>query len=168
MSGTNANSPPGSGGAGGDPSMEDILASIRRILAEDEPVPDAGTAVTAPAPVNGGKPPVVKEDVLVLDASMLAPAEPVPVVTPQPQVPPVGTPAAAATPVSAKANGSAAEPTVAEDRPLIIRNTLPCFEEAVRAALQPVIQQWAESTLPMLVERMVRTEVERVVGGAVQ
>ena len=50
-----------------DPSMEDILASIRRILSEDEqPAKAAATAAAAPA---------VEDDVLALDDSMLV-AEP--------------------------------------------------------------------------------------------
>ncbi len=39
---------PGPSGGSADPSMEDILASIRRILTEEEAVPP-GTAVPAPA-----------------------------------------------------------------------------------------------------------------------
>lgn len=169
MSGTNSNSPPGPNGAG-DPSMEDILASIRRILAEDEPVPDA--ASTAPAD-GGAAPPTAKEDVLVLDASMLAPApspEAEPLITPAPEVAvasgaaDIAAPAAAA--MAVHTNGAAS--ASGDDRPLILRNTLPCFEDAVREALEPVIKQWLDAALPKLVERLVRTEVERVVGGVVQ
>lgn len=188
MSGTNSNSPPGPNGAG-DPSMEDILASIRRILAEDEPVPDAA-AVTAAvgAATNGGASPALKEDVLVLDSSMLAPAPPpeaAPVLTPveAPVVAPVQAPVPVA-PISAEvvpgpepimaaaaavmANGTNGIHALGEGRPLVLRNTLPCFEDAVREALQPVIKQWLDVALPKLVERLVRTEVERVVGGVVQ
>ncbi len=49
-------------GAGADPSMEDILASIRRILSEDETPPASPAA-----------PPSGASDVLVLDPSMLVP-----------------------------------------------------------------------------------------------
>ena len=48
--------------AGSDPSMEDILASIRRILSEDE---SAGAAAAAPRPRRPAQP--AGEDVLVLD-----------------------------------------------------------------------------------------------------
>ncbi|MDR3535626.1 MAG: DUF2497 domain-containing protein [Acetobacteraceae bacterium] len=48
-----------------DPSMEDILASIRRILSEDEPAP----AAAATPPLAEPEPPE-EDDVLVLDASM--------------------------------------------------------------------------------------------------
>lgn len=69
--------PPASGtqpaGAASDPSMEDILASIRRILSEDEqPAKPANTA-TAAAPAMGD--PALDDDVLPLDDSMLV-AEP--------------------------------------------------------------------------------------------
>ena len=61
MSGTNPGGPSGPPTSGGtaDPSMEDILASIRRILSEDEATPPAAP----PAP---GEP-----DVLALDDTML-------------------------------------------------------------------------------------------------
>ncbi len=160
MSGANSNSPPGPNG-GADPSMEDILASIRRILAEDEPAPDAQAAATETPPT----PPAIQEDVLVLDVSMLAPVAPA---TPAPAdvVPPVVAREAEAEPVILVP----ANPVTSsgdDGAPLVIRNTLPCFEDVVRAAFEPVIRQWADVALPKLVERLVRTEVERVVGSVV-
>jgi uncharacterized protein len=59
--------PHGSPPAGGDPSMEDILASIRRILSEEEPAPPG----RVPA-VPSGK---GDDDVLVLDPSMMVPEQ---------------------------------------------------------------------------------------------
>ena len=178
MSGTNSNSPPGANG-GGDPSMEDILASIRRILAEDEP---ASGEAAAPA---GAAPPAVKDDVLVLDASMLAPTAPVepePVAIALPDQTAMAVAAAPPAPVTAPAPTSAPTPAVvvAAPRPAapprmdpaMSRPTRPnnavTFEDAVRNAFQPVIQQWLETALPKMAERMVRTEVERLVGGAVR
>lgn len=61
-----AQSQPGQSAA--DPSMEDILASIRRILSEDEAPPPAEPAPAA-ALASGGPD---DDDVLVLDASMMA------------------------------------------------------------------------------------------------
>ena len=69
--------------SGGDPSMEDILASIRRILNEDatnnseatpEPAPAASSAPTPPPPaeaVTAAGSAGEDEDVLVLDEGML-------------------------------------------------------------------------------------------------
>jgi hypothetical protein len=67
--------------AGADPSMEDILASIRRILAEEEASTAAGSTDTAaepPAQMQVVQAPPVEVDggVLQLDASMMLP-EPV-------------------------------------------------------------------------------------------
>src|ERR1700722_11115222 len=70
--------PPGTTGA--DPSMEDILASIRRILSEDE------------APAADGNPPALTppagEGVLVLDPVMMVPESPPPDTPRVPEPPP--------------------------------------------------------------------------------
>jgi len=179
MSGSNSNTPPGANG--GDPSMEDILASIRRILAEDEPAVEAAPQPAPPASGNGAKAAPVKDDVLVLDSSMLAPAQPAPSAPPPPvAAAPPSTPVpaqpatngvpngAAVQTANVSINGSGAGYGQEAGQPLVIRNNLPCFEDAVREAMRPFIQQWLDATLPKLVERLVRTEVERVVGGSVQ
>jgi cell pole-organizing protein PopZ len=191
MSGSNSNTPPGANG--GDPSMEDILASIRRILAEDEPTAEAAPQPSSPASANGAKATPVKDDVLVLDSSMLAPAQstppaPPPVAAAPPPAAPAPVPSApvqpatngarngaaaqsmngAAPPPRESVNGTGAGHGQETGQPLVIRNTLPCFEDVVREAMRPFIQQWLDATLPKLVERLVRTEVERVVGGSVQ
>ena len=156
--------------------MEDILASIRRILAEDEPAAGAASAEDTGRGGNGSAQVGLKDDVLILDSSMRAPAAPPPAMTPPPEPAPmieripgiVAEPVMMATiaepPVMAVA--SVAHPD-GEMRPLVIRNTLPCFEDVVREALRPVVKQWLDATLPKLAERLVRTEVERVVGGVV-
>jgi uncharacterized protein len=80
-------------GAGGDPSMEDILASIRRILSEEDlpagtpPAPPIATGLVAEAP---RQPEVPVPDVLVLDESMLV-DDTLPVVarSPVPPAPPI-------------------------------------------------------------------------------
>ena len=46
--------------------MEDILASIRRILNEDE-----ANALPAPEPAHDDSPTIRKDDVLMLDTSMI-------------------------------------------------------------------------------------------------
>ena len=57
--------PPGAA-PGGDPSMEDILASIRRILSEDE-TPAGSPKPPAPQPVEE----TAGDGVLVLDPAMI-------------------------------------------------------------------------------------------------
>ena len=174
-----------------DPSMEDILASIRRILSEDE---------TASAPQAAG--PAAGEDVLELDDTMLrseppvsseaaaaavsAPASapaalPYPAALPSlaadPMPAPIAAPALPAPEVSAGLVGAAAEAaaassvasllrTIASDRALQVRSTGPTIEDLVRQGLRPLLKEWLDAHLPALVERLVRTEIERVVGRA--
>ena len=164
-----------------DPSMEDILASIRRILSEDE---------TASAPQAAG--PAAGEDVLELDDTMLRSEPPVsseaaaaavsapaallsPAADPVPA--PIAAPALPAPEVSAGLVGAAAEAaaassvasllrTIASDRALQVRSTGPTIEDLVRQGLRPLLKEWLDAHLPALVERLVRTEIERVVGRA--
>jgi cell pole-organizing protein PopZ len=43
----------------------------------------------------------------------------------------------------------------------------PTIEDVVRAELRPLLREWLNTNLPPLVERLVRAEIERVVGRAV-
>lgn len=164
---------------GADPSMEDILASIRRILSEDEAAPAA-----APA----------DEDVLVLEPSMMrsdlptpapapsaesAAADPPPVASgpppsaPEPPdeaepMPPSG--AGLVAPETAAAAAAAVAGlvrTLASDRALQVRAGGPTIEDLVRQMLRPLLKDWLDANLPALVERQVRAEIERVVGRAI-
>ncbi|MDE2006658.1 MAG: DUF2497 domain-containing protein [Rhodospirillales bacterium] len=162
--------------ASGDPSMEDILASIRRILSEDEAAPEP-----AHAAAQGG----AADDVLVLDESMiraeppLAHSEP-----PAPPIRPVLAPAALppeepgdlaqsisglVAPETAEAAASSVGGllrAIASDRALQVRSAGPSIEDLVRQALRPLLKEWLDAHLPGLVERLVRAEIERVVGRA--
>lgn len=164
---------------GADPSMEDILASIRRILSEDEAAPAA-----APA----------DEDVLVLEPSMMrsdlptsapapsaesAAADPPPVASgpppsaPEPPdeaepMPPSGAGLVAPeTAAAAAASVAGLVRTLASDRALQVRAGGPTIEDLVRQMLRPLLKDWLDANLPALVERQVRAEIERVVGRAI-
>ena len=167
--------PPGStaGAAGGDPSMEDILASIRRILSEDEPPAAGGSSPAAHPPVEAAS-----DGVLVLDPAMMVPdpaheAEPV-VPTP---VPAAAEPAARAEPepaiLVAPAAAAAAAHSVESlvrtlaDRTVRVHSGGPTIEDVVREEIRPLLKTWLDVNLPPLVERLVRAEIERVVGRAV-
>lgn len=192
MSGTQASpgSVPGPGratatgtgeAAGNDPSMEDILASIRRILSEEEPAP--GPAATEPEPADKS------DEVLVLDASMLVPDEPAPsrpeppsppppprvleaAIVPPPRPLPVMTseptpPAALVAPEAAAAAASAMGSllrTLAAERTLQVRQGGLTIEDIVREELRPLLKAWLDAHLPEMVERLVQAEIQRVVG----
>ena len=154
-----------------DPSMDDILASIRRILAEEEAMP----ARSAPT--------LQTDPVLQLDASMIV-HEPSVVARPPPPGPPGPVPERAQVPVQAtpgeasaliapEAATAAANSvgslvrTLAAERSTQVSSGGPTIEDIVRAELRPLLKQWLDTYLPSLVERLVRAEIERVLGRAV-
>ena len=192
-------------GATRDPSMEDILASIRRILSEDEthaappPVappqavqagpglaaPDSATPV--PAKSTGAAPASAEPDVLVLNEDMLVP-EPMPLevppvaerarpepgvaapvlASPPPIAPPPAYPPLIARDAATAAANSVGElvRTLAHERASSVYRGGPTIEDVVRDEMRPLLKAWLDEHLPAMVERLVRTEIERVVGRA--
>jgi cell pole-organizing protein PopZ len=149
--------PPKTDQPAADPSMEDILASIRRILSEED----------------GAKP--AEDDVLQLDATMLVedhqdapPAAPEPAVEPVAMIQPE--PPAAVVPDVAEATsesvGALLRRLVAERTAVVVHRGGPTIEDLVREEIRPLLQAWLDANLPALVERQVRVEIERVVGRA--
>lgn len=152
-------------GTGEDPSMEDILASIRRILTEEQP-PEP-PAAPAPAPPE----PVANDDVLVLDSSMMV-AEPQEADAPRahetlPEEPPASVLVAPEAASAAASSVGNLIRTLAADRGMQVTSSGPTIEDVVRAELRPLLREWLNVNLPPLVERLVRAEIERVVGRAV-
>ena len=130
-----------------EPSMEDILSSIRRVIARDEapgaraPREDAANEDvldlhdeddTDPAPV----PPT--EDELVSAASAEAARQSLEALT------------AAVTPAPAAAPAPAAGGRTMED--------------VVLDALRPMLKDWLDANLPSMVESMVAKEISRITG----
>ena len=158
--------PQPTGGTGEDPSMEDILASIRRILTEEQP-PELPAVPASPPAVE----PVANDDVLVLDSSMMIADTQEPDTQPSHE-PPAEEPAASVL-VAPQAAAAAASSvgnlirTLAADRSMQVTSCGPTIEDVVRAELRPLLREWLNLNLPPLVERLVRAEIERVVGRAV-
>ena len=162
MSGTSA---PGNAPAG-DPSMEDILASIRRILSDDEPKPDVAAPVVA-------APETADDDALLLDASMMVQQEdavtdepPVPALEPAPMMPPLATLVAPEAAAAAASSVDALVRTLHTEQAMRVTSLGPTIEDIVRQEIRPLLKAWLDANLPPLVERLVRTEIERVVGRA--
>jgi len=57
--------------------------------------------------------------------------------------------------------------TLAAERYTQVRSGGPTIEDLVRDEIRPLLKEWLDIHLPPLVERLVRTEIERVVGRAV-
>lgn len=163
-----------------EPSMEEILASIRSIIADDrEPAPKptakpaaapAGPQIVyskdSPAPRPVPEPAVRAEPAL----TTIEPGAPK-VVWRQPEA--VPEPAAAAV-----------EPEAADDEPLVSPQTNQAVstafealsaslalqgaelaENMTREILRPMLKSWLDENLPSLVERLVRAEIQRVARG---
>ena len=173
--GTQAASQVATSRAPDDLNMEDIVASIQRILSEDEPTiqPRGGPALKAAVPETRD----LTENMLVADSAQ---AQPPATTVATPTSPPVlqmtaptlaNPPAepdhsllAPATAAAAAAAVSTLLQTVAANRSSTVARNGPNIEDLVRAQLRPVLKQWLDTHLPDLVERLVRVEIERVVG----
>lgn len=197
-----------------EPSMEEILASIRRIIADDDaakPVakapakpaesPPAKPAAPAPAPAEAAnademdamladldedaKPaPEPPEEVLELTEAMAAPApEPVQpgfrridpdqpdvVFDETPSAPPPPPPAAPRMPsVNSPLLSNAASAAVHSAFGTLAHSVLAqnprTLEDLVKEMLRPMLKAWLDDNLPVMVERLVRAEIERVSRG---
>lgn len=139
-----------------DPSMEEILASIKRVIAEDGRTAVAGAASEARAsaprrPARAEPPPEPREseDVLELDdpvsegESLLSPD------------------AAAASRQTLAALSAIRERSDAENAGPADGNAL---EAVVREMLRPMLKEWLDQHLPELVEALVTREISRITG----
>jgi cell pole-organizing protein PopZ len=151
--------------------MEDILASIRRILNDDaEPAPEPPPEPAEPEPAGDG--------VFQLEHSMIVEEPAEPVMAPHPEIPPPPPPQAEVPPppeepLLAPATAAAASASMgALVRVLGQRQTQvyrggPTLEEMVRDELRPILKTWLDENLAPLVERAVRAEIERVTRNAI-
>ena len=169
-----------------DPSMEDILASIRKILNEDEQATQPAAAdgpvlltadmmIAPPEPARVSA--VTASEETVRQASPLAevlpiafPPEPPPMLMqmePEPPSPEASrrpeaglvAPAAAAAAMAAFGQLSRA---VAQDRGAGVSRSGLSIEDVVREELRPLLKEWLDAHLPTITERLVRAEIERV------
>ncbi len=164
-----------------EPSMEEILASIRSIIADDREPPAKPAPRPAPAPVGPQ---------IVYSKDAATPARPV--VEPPARV---EAPPAPVEPIAPKvvwrqpgsehhALASAPPPPAAEEESLISSQTnqsvsaafdalsaslaqqsAELAENATREILRPMLKAWLDEHLPSMVERLVRAEIQRVARG---
>jgi cell pole-organizing protein PopZ len=152
--------------------MDDILASIRRILNED----DGATPPGATGGDEGGRQDAEAEPLQLTESMLVQP--PAPPATPAeaeavvgPEAPAPESPPAAALVAPAVAAATTAAVgkllrTVAQERAATIHRGGPTIEDVVREEIRPLLKDWLDKHLPPLVERLVRAEIERVVGRA--
>ena len=193
-----------------EPSMEEILASIRRIIADDDaakPPPKAPAKPTEPAPAPAAakapadaagndemdamladldeesppQPAAPPEEVLELTEAMAAPApEPA-----QPsfrriepdqdvvfdevaQAPPSPVPPRAPggdSPLLSTAASAAVHSAFGTLAHSVLAQNPRTLEDLVKEMLRPMLKSWLDDNLPVMVERLVRAEIERVSRG---
>lgn len=166
-----------------DGSMEDILQSIRRIIAEEsdnakEPV-SAGSSVLELTEIvsepESEPEPAAAGDVLSNIDAMLGSPAPEPMVTPAPS-PPIVKPepqsviesdsllsqeAAIASAAALKSLHEISKDTRSTTPAPIFRSG-ETLEDLALEAMKPVIKTWLDANLPAIVERIVEKEVRRV------
>ena len=183
MSGT---APPPAGGQ--DQSMDDILASIRRILNEDEAAAQAtevaeDTKPEAPSAEEPEAPPPPRPPAPEFAPPPIAPPpmarsgpEPLDLTSDMLVTPPIqaassprmgmddvsGLIAPAAAAAAAASVGSLLRAVSSERGSQVYRGG-PSIEDLVREEIRPILKDWLDMHLPPLVERLVRAEIERVV-----
>jgi uncharacterized protein len=172
-----------------EPTMEEILASIRRIISEDD-APEDAEAKAAPEPAAAAPEPEPEpevedepeEDVLELTETYEAPKgaisigdidayepeeevafepEPAPAPAPAPAPKPKA-PAAAGGLVSERTETVAASAFGSLTGALLVPKSDRTLEDVTRDLLRPLLQAWLDENLPAIVEEQVRLEVERI------
>jgi cell pole-organizing protein PopZ len=140
--------------------MDDILASIRRILNEDE-APGGGQAGAAGQPA--AEPLQLTEAMMVEPTPVAAP--PAPPTEPAPAALPVAADSLVAPAVVAATTAAVGQllRAVAQERGAPVHRGGPSIEDVVREELRPLLKEWLDQHLPPIVERLVRAEIERVV-----
>jgi len=136
-----------------EPSMEDILSSIRRVIARDE-APGARAQRVAAA----------NEDVLDLhegEAPDDAMADAPPVIPTEEEL--LSAASADATRQSLDALTAAVAPAVTAAIPAVATGGR-TMEDVVIEALRPMLKEWLDANLPTMVEAMVAKEISRITG----
>lgn len=146
--------------AGREPSMEDILASIKKVIAEEKELRSGGT-VTVPAPEAEPlvdpvetAPEAATPEVLELDEPMVEEV----VLPPVDLGPPLVSDDAAE---ASRAKLVALQEVAATAPPPPTVNPL---EQVVRDMLRPILKDWLDQHLPAIVDEHVKREIGRITG----
>jgi hypothetical protein len=132
-----------------EPSMEDILASIKKVIAEEKEL----RAAARPADVLEDEPPAeetaFEEGVLELNEPLAPPVD-------------LGPPLVDEEIAGQSRQSLEQLQTVAATVPPVPQvNPL---EEMVREMLRPILKQWLDENLPQMVDEHVKREISRITG----
>ena len=149
-----------------EPSMEEILASIRRIIADDDALPL--TPRLGPRLVDVPASPAPAAPVLTLVAPdavhqhhdfevQYAEAGPGVYAAPQEYH--------AAAPLVSPDTSMAVHASFETLAATVMAQNSAMIEENIRSMLRPLLKSWLDDNLPVIVEKLVRAEIERVARG---
>ncbi|MDO9223114.1 MAG: DUF2497 domain-containing protein [Caulobacter sp.] len=159
-----------------EPTMEEILASIRRIISEDDappaeavaaPVQEEAVVMAAPAPAPAPPEPEEDDDVLELTETVEAASEfetvgDLDVYTPAKAAPePAWEPEPEPEPVFVAAPEPAPAPAPRYTMGAASISGGMTIEELVRSILEPKLNEWADQNLPRIVEQIVRDKLSK-------
>lgn len=156
------------GDVSNEPSMEDILSSIKRIIAEEG---ESAVATRTRRPARPAPPPpaVDEDEILELSEPVLTesrqPVEAIP--EPEPVAAPVLDEAPAEPILSATTAQATRGPLEALSRMLVKPDVAgsDTLEGLVREMLRPMLREWLDANLPRMVEEMVQREIARITAG---
>jgi hypothetical protein len=147
-----------------EPSMEEILASIRAIIADDRepaPLPKPQVVYSSDAP----------RAVITAEADEPVPAAPTATIVwarepeparenPEPLLPPVEE-----GPLMSEEAESAINVSFHSLAESMAEHGREAAERMAREMLRPMLKEWLDENLPAMVERLVRAEIQRVARG---
>ena len=145
----------------GEPSVEEILESIKKVIARDNRVGAAEERKEREERGIARSEPDDEDEVLDLAEAELVDADDVEDQTLAPDSPLLTEDAASSMRDSLTALAMLAEPPAA---PQIVRSGETSLEGLTRELLRPMLADWLDKNLPPLVERMVAAEIARIVG----
>lgn len=133
--------------SGRDPSMEDILASIKKVIADDKEL--RAPTIAARPPETDSDDDGEDDDVLELDEPIAPVAD-------------LGPPLLDESVADATRHSLDELTTVAASVPP--PPPVNPLEEMVREMLRPILKQWLDEHLQVMVEEHVKREIERITG----
>ena len=150
----------------GEPSVEEILASIKQVIARDSRVGAAVSAsrsatATTPTPVKNPQP---CEDVLDLTDAVAAESGSAPDATSVDDDAEAPLLTESTRTVMRESLAALAAISGPGASPQIVRSGETSLEGMVRDLLRPALAEWLDDNLPAMVERLVAAEIARIVG----
>lgn len=160
-----------------EPSMEEILASIRRIISEEDQPGAAGQVLDLVQPADEAP----EDDIMVFDEPVAAAPPPTPVAAPAPVAAapiraPEPMPAPRAPAPAPVASSMEDEPIVSEPASHVAAGAFGRLAGSVRVAdqpnqtlegmirqlVKPMLKEWLDQNLPAIVEAKVEAELDRI------